>query len=160
MFPQPQPDHYYDGFNERLLAAVPGGPSASSRSAAPAAGSATSASARTRAGTSPGVELDAEAAQAAKERLDEVFVLDVQAEAPPVDAAGFDCLIFGDVLEHLVDPEDVLRRYRQLLAPGGVVLVSLPNIQHFSTVRSLLRGDFPTSRRGCWTPPISASSRT
>ena len=57
-------------------------------------------------------------------------MLDVQAEAPTVGPEEeFDCLIFGDVLEHLVDPEDVLRRYRPLLAPGGVVLVSLPNIQ-------------------------------
>jgi SAM-dependent methyltransferase len=148
MFPQPQPDHYYDGFNERLLAAVP----AAARRILEVG------CARGRLGYEckrqdpsryvAGVELDAEAAQAAKERLDDVFVLDVQAELPPVDAGGFDCLIFGDVLEHLVDPEDVLRRYRTLLAPGGVVLVSLPNVQHFSVVKQLLRGDFPYQPSG------------
>jgi SAM-dependent methyltransferase len=148
MFPQPQPDHYYDGFNEHLLAAVP----------ERARRILEVGCARGRLGYEckrqdpsryvAGVELDADAALAAKERLDDVFVLDVQAEVPPVDSAGFDCLIFGDVLEHLVDPEDVLRRYRQLLAPGGVVLVSLPNIQHYSTIRSLLRGDFPYQPSG------------
>jgi 2-polyprenyl-3-methyl-5-hydroxy-6-metoxy-1,4-benzoquinol methylase len=142
MFPQPQPDQYFDGFNERLLAAVPPG----------AARILEVGCARGRLGHElkrqdpsryvAGVELNADAALAAKERLDEVFVLDVQAEVPPADPASFDCLVFGDVLEHLVDPEDVLRRYRRLLAPGGLVLVSLPNIQHFSTVKTLLRGDF------------------
>jgi SAM-dependent methyltransferase len=148
MFPQPQPDQYYDGFNERLLAAVPAG----------AARILEVGCARGRLGYEckrqdpsryvAGVELDPEAAQAAKERLDDVFVLDAQDEVPPVDPEGFDCLIFGDVLEHLVDPEAALRRYRRLLAPGGVVLVSLPNIQHYSTVRSLLRGDFPYQPSG------------
>jgi SAM-dependent methyltransferase len=148
MFPQPQPDQYYDGFNERLLAAVPPG----------ARRILEVGCARGRLGYElkrqdpsryvAGVELDAEAALAAKERLDDVFVLDAQAELPPVDPAEFDCMVFGDVLEHLVDPEAVLRRYRPLLAADGVVLVSLPNIQHYSTLRSLLRGDFPYQPSG------------
>jgi hypothetical protein len=71
-----------------------------------------------------------------------VFVLDVQAGTPPIEPGSLDCILFGDVLEHLVDPEDVLRRYRELLAPDGVVLASVPNVQHFSVVQGLLRGDF------------------
>jgi SAM-dependent methyltransferase len=142
MFPQPQPDHYHDGFNERLLGAVPSG-----------AGRILEVGcARGRLGHElkrqdqrrhvAGVELDPDAARVAGERLDEVFVLDVQAETPPIEPGSLDCIIFGDVLEHLVDPEDVLRRYRHLLAPDGLALVSVPNIQHFSIVKNLLRGDF------------------
>jgi SAM-dependent methyltransferase len=142
MFPQPQPEHYHDGFNERLLGAVP---SAAARILEVGC-------ARGRLGHElkrqdhrrhvAGVELDPDAAKVAGERLDKVFVLDVQAETPPVEPGSLDCIIFGDVLEHLVDPEDVLRRYRELLAPDGLALVSVPNIQHFSIVKSLLRGDF------------------
>jgi SAM-dependent methyltransferase len=142
MFPQPQPDHYHDGFNERMLGAVPSG-----------AGRILEVGcARGRLGHElkrqdqrrhvAGVELDPDAARVAGERLDEVFVLDVQAETPPIEPGSLDCIIFGDVLEHLVDPEDVLRRYRHLLAPDGLALVSVPNIQHFSIVKNLLRGDF------------------
>ena len=142
MFPQPQPDYYHDGFNERLLGAVPSG----------ARRILEVGCARGRLGHElkrqdqrrhvAGVELDPDAARVAGERLDEVFVLDVQAETPPIEPGSLDCIIFGDVLEHLVDPEDVLRRYRHLLAPDGLVLVSVPNIQHFSIVKNLLRGDF------------------
>ena len=142
MFPQPQPAYYYDGFNERLLAAVP---SRAKRILEVGC-------ARGRLGHElkrqdpgryvAGVEQDQVAARVAGQRLDEVFVLDVQADTPPIEPGSLDCLLFGDVLEHLMDPEDVLRRYRDLLAPTGLALVSVPNIQHFSVVRNLLRGDF------------------
>ena len=142
MFPQPQPDTYYDGFNERLFAAVP----------ARAERILEVGCARGRLGQElkrqdpsrfvAGVELDRDAARVAKERLDEVFVLDVQAEVPPIDPGSLDCILFGDVLEHLVDPEAVLRRYGDLLAPDGIVLCSIPNVQHFSIIKNLLRGDF------------------
>ncbi len=40
----------------------------------------------------------------------------------------FNHIIFGDVLEHMVEPLEVLERYRSLLAPDGTMIVSLPNI--------------------------------
>ncbi|UGS34085.1 class I SAM-dependent methyltransferase [Capillimicrobium parvum] len=84
-----------------------------------------------------GVEPDERAAAIARERgLD---VLEVDIEQVTLDAAGFDVVIFADVLEHLRDPEEVLRRMR----PAGHVVVSLPNIAHWTARRTLLRGDFP-----------------
>jgi SAM-dependent methyltransferase len=142
MFPQPQPDYYYDGFNERLLGAVP-----SHASRILEIGCARGRLGHELKRQDPsryiaGVELDPDAARAATERLDEVFVLDLQADIPPIEPGSLDCLLFGDVLEHLRDPEDVLCRYRDLLAPDGFVLISVPNIQHFSVIKNLLRGDF------------------
>jgi SAM-dependent methyltransferase len=52
--------------------------------------------------------------------------------------AMFDCVIFNDVLEHMVDPWDALERTRSFLAPGGVVVVSMPNVRHVSVVQPLL----------------------
>jgi SAM-dependent methyltransferase len=142
MFPQPQPAAYHDGFNEHLLAAVPPGTKRILEVGC----------ARGRLGQElkrqdptryvAGVELDPDAAQVAGKRLDEVFVLDVQDDVPPIEPRSLDCMLFGDVLEHLLDPEDTLRRYRDLLAPDGLVLASVPNVQHFSVVKNLLRGDF------------------
>ena len=40
----------------------------------------------------------------------------------------FDCLIFGDVLEHLQEPLSVLAESLELLNPDGMVVVSLPNV--------------------------------
>lgn len=54
----------------------------------------------------------------------------------------FDTVVLLDVLEHLRDPEAVLRSCVGLLAPGGVVIVSIPNVSHADVRLSLLAGRF------------------
>ncbi len=54
----------------------------------------------------------------------------------------FDCVSFLDVLEHLPDPALALRKARACLNPGGYLLLSVPNIGHWSIVRDLLEGQF------------------
>ncbi|MGC8514039.1 MAG: methyltransferase domain-containing protein [Acidimicrobiales bacterium] len=51
-------------------------------------------------------------------------------------------VVFADVLEHLRDPVAVLRRASKLLAPGGSVVISIPNVAHGSVRLSLLEGRF------------------
>ena len=52
----------------------------------------------------------------------------------------FDVVLAGDVLEHLVNPERVLRRAARLLVPGGRVVVSLPNVAHADVRMALVQG--------------------
>lgn len=54
----------------------------------------------------------------------------------------FDYIIFGDVLEHLRDPESVIKICRSVLKKGGYVLASVPNIMHISVLEELLEGRF------------------
>jgi 2-polyprenyl-3-methyl-5-hydroxy-6-metoxy-1,4-benzoquinol methylase len=51
----------------------------------------------------------------------------------------FDLVVYNDVLEHIVDPWEVLRRTHDFLAPGGQVLASIPNVQFLPVVLDLLR---------------------
>ena len=44
----------------------------------------------------------------------------------------FDAIVMHQVLEHLKDPGEVLRRVKELLAPGGTFFVAVPNIRSFS----------------------------
>lgn len=39
----------------------------------------------------------------------------------------FDCILADHVLEHVEDPLKVLRRIKSWLAPGGVVIIGVPN---------------------------------
>lgn len=95
-----------------------------------------------------GIELNPEAARRAAELIDTVIVCDVELEAPPFEAGTFDCIVYGDVLEHLVDPWAVLREHRHLLAPGGVALISIPNIGYWPVLRMLLRGQWRYTTSG------------
>jgi len=53
----------------------------------------------------------------------------------------YDCIVFNDVLEHVVDPWTMLDRAKERLAPGGCVVASIPNVRHYIVVRNLaLRG--------------------
>lgn len=62
----------------------------------------------------------------------------------------FDCVVFNDVLEHMLDPEAALHAARRLLTPDGVVIASIPNIRHFPTLwRLVVQGDW--TYRDCGT---------
>lgn len=84
----------------------------------------------------PEVAAEAEANPA----LDKVLTGDAGQLVEQLPKAYFDCIVAGDVLEHLVDPWVVLARLRESLAPGGVFVCSIPNIRNFSFILKLLFG--------------------
>ncbi|HEV3474179.1 MAG TPA: glycosyltransferase [Actinomycetota bacterium] len=97
-----------------------------------------------------GIEVDAEAAAAAARFCERMIVGDVE-EVDFQELFGterFDVVIFGDVLEHLRDPHAVLQRTAGILAPGGYVVASIPNITHGSVRLLLHRGEFRYTDRG------------
>lgn len=97
-----------------------------------------------------GVEINEVTAAAARSKLDRVEVGDLET----IDLVGifgpgsFDVVVFGDVLEHLRQPLAVLRQARPLLAEGGSVLISTPNIAHGDIRLALLRGRFNYTKTG------------
>jgi len=92
--------------------------------------------------TVSGVEIDAEAAEHARPILDRLVVgdlerIDLTQEFEP---SSFDVILFGDILEHLRDPLSPLAQAKKLLAPGGYVVISIPNIGHGAVRLALLEG--------------------
>jgi 2-polyprenyl-3-methyl-5-hydroxy-6-metoxy-1,4-benzoquinol methylase len=65
-----------------------------------------------------------------------------------LDGQTFDKVIMADILEHLIKPETILQQSRQLLAPKGRLIVSLPNIANITVRLNLLLGRFTYSDRG------------
>jgi methionine biosynthesis protein MetW len=94
-----------------------------------------------------GIEASPEYADDAQARLDHVIRADL--ETFDDDLGRFDCVIAADVLEHLVDPWAVLRRWAAALEPGCRAVISLPNARHWEVFRELgLRGTFPRRSAG------------
>jgi methionine biosynthesis protein MetW len=92
-----------------------------------------------------GMELDPAAAALAAERCAEVYTADLDAPdalVPARASAPYDVLLAAAVLEHLKDPARLLQNARSLLKPNALVIVSLPNIAHWSVRLHLLRGQF------------------
>lgn len=87
-----------------------------------------------------GVELNEKAAGIAS-KFAEVYVGDIEKDFP-YKHVKFDYILFGDVLEHLHDPERMLGICRQYLRYDGKIIANIPNLMHISVVADLLKGHF------------------
>lgn len=95
-----------------------------------------------------GIELNEPSVKEAKDIIDKLIVGDVQAVDLPFEVEYFDCIIFADVLEHLYNPWDVMERLRTFLKYDGIILASLPNVQHWTVLLGLLRGEWKYKKTG------------
>ena len=50
----------------------------------------------------------------------------------------FDVITMNDSLEHMVDTQAVLAKVRNLLKPGGALIVSFPNVRYYQNLRDLV----------------------
>lgn len=95
-----------------------------------------------------GVEPHPDLADHAGRHYDTVLRIDIERDPVPMEAGSLDVLVYGDVLEHLRDPWGVLKRDAGLLAPGGVLLVCVPNLEHWSFAARLLSGQWRYEEMG------------
>ncbi|WNZ27295.1 class I SAM-dependent methyltransferase [Leptolyngbya sp. NK1-12] len=84
-----------------------------------------------------GIEPNETAATAATLRLDKV-ICNIFSDDLDLPEGYFDCIIFNDVLEHLVDPYTALEYCHKLLTDQGVIVASIPNVRYFDNIWRLL----------------------
>ncbi len=87
-----------------------------------------------------GVEITEEAANLARGVLDQVFLGNIETMELPHADGHFDCIVCADVLEHLIEPEAALRKLARVLAPQGVIVISVPNARFFEVLAMLSSG--------------------
>jgi 2-polyprenyl-3-methyl-5-hydroxy-6-metoxy-1,4-benzoquinol methylase len=85
-----------------------------------------------------GMELCAEPAAQARKKIDRVIEGDLQSALPQLEKESFDMVLCLDVLEHLNDPWTTVKQLYSLLRPGGSIVISVPNIRHYSVLLPLL----------------------
>jgi 2-polyprenyl-3-methyl-5-hydroxy-6-metoxy-1,4-benzoquinol methylase len=89
-----------------------------------------------------GIEMVEPAACQARTRLDHVMIGNLEEMTLDFGPKEFDAIICADVLEHLRNPEHLLKQARGWLRPEGVLIASVPNVRHHTVVRSLLDGNW------------------
>lgn len=103
-----------------------------------------------RGNTVTGIEIDPEAGEIAGQHCDSMIIGDI--EKLDLDTylapSSIDVIIFGDVLEHLASPGDVLRKVKKYLRSDGFLTVSLPNVCHGDVILNLLMGNFGYTSMG------------
>jgi 2-polyprenyl-3-methyl-5-hydroxy-6-metoxy-1,4-benzoquinol methylase len=133
-----KPSRYYEAARKDLASEVPVGTHAVLEVGCGRGGTGALLKSEGRAQWVTGIELMEDAAQKAKGVLDEVLIGNVENMDLPFVEGQFDAMIFGDVLEHLVDPWRVLEKLVTFLKPQGLVIASLPNVRNWRVLLPLL----------------------
>lgn len=80
--------------------------------------------------------------------LDVIGIWDSEEFSQKVPDGKFDYIIFGDVLEHLKNPEVALKNARKKLRENGRLLICIPNAQHWSVLLNIVKGRWPREASG------------
>ncbi len=108
------------------------------------------------------IDIDPEAGRAAEPFARRVVVADLDADgweaalAGGTDAPRYEFIVCADVLEHLRDGARLLARLRPLLAPGGELLLSVPNVAHAAIIAGLFDDRFEYGGEGLLDPNACA----
>lgn len=80
------------------------------------------------------VEIDEKSAKTASGKLDNVIHSDAHEAIDKLPNDYFDCIVFLDVLEHLVEPYSLLSSIKNKLAENGLIVASIPNVRYYRTL--------------------------
>jgi 2-polyprenyl-3-methyl-5-hydroxy-6-metoxy-1,4-benzoquinol methylase len=96
-----------------------------------------------------GVDLYANPAESVLAKIDRLLKVDVEELDLSDLGQSFDVILCLDVLEHLIDPWVQVKKLRSILAPGGLMIISVPNVRRLTVVLPLVfLGDWKYRERG------------
>jgi 2-polyprenyl-3-methyl-5-hydroxy-6-metoxy-1,4-benzoquinol methylase len=87
-----------------------------------------------------GVDRENEMIVAARDRLDNVICGDIEEILDKGILGQYDCIVCGDVLEHLNNPWKVVKGLKNHLKKEGLCIASLPNIMNWAIIFEQLQG--------------------
>lgn len=97
-----------------------------------------------------GIDIDPEYAKLAGRYCDHAFAEDIEQVGDDFFSGNSDrdCWVFGDSLEHLRDPWQLLSKIRKVIPAHGCVVACIPNAQHWSVLARLSIGAFRYENSG------------
>jgi 2-polyprenyl-3-methyl-5-hydroxy-6-metoxy-1,4-benzoquinol methylase len=94
-----------------------------------------------------GVEPNADWVKLASPLYEKIWVGDID-EIEDANLEGYDVVVLGDVLEHLPDPERILKKLAGKQPAASLFIISVPNIANLWVRLNLLIGRFDYTDRG------------
>lgn len=97
-----------------------------------------------------GIDILEDALKIAKKSYKKAYIYDLEKLKPlEFGVDKFDYIIFGDVLEHIKNPVEVLKFFSdKYLEKGGKIIISLPNVANWQVRFKLLFGNFDYTHGG------------
>lgn len=89
-----------------------------------------------------GIEIHEETAAVSRQYLTRVIAGDIETMELPFEEGSFDCIMLGDVLEHLINPWQALQKLVRYLHPAGSIVASIPNIRNLGVMKKVLEGSW------------------
>ena len=82
------------------------------------------------------------------QRIDGFVEADLNHGLPSESGSGYDVIVAGDVLEHVIDPDALMADMVARLDESGAILVSIPNFGHWYPRLRTASGNFDYDQRG------------
>lgn len=97
-----------------------------------------------------GVDIDASAVDLirSKYRFTAVKNLEIEPLCDAFKTEAYDYIVVADLIEHLVNPDQLLSELKKLIKPEGTIIFSVPNVTHISNGFELLFGEFNYRENG------------
>jgi len=95
-----------------------------------------------------GVEIDHDAAEAARNKLDLLLEGNIEQMELPIAPNSIDVILCLDVLEHLIDLWSTVQKLGSLLTQGGIMLAIIPNVRCLPVVFQLVTGKWDYCHEG------------
>ena len=89
-----------------------------------------------------GIELSRGASEIAAQNIDHIWTDNLNRFNPAFLKQKYDTLIFADILEHLISPWTVLKKFSSVLTNDGTIIASVPNVAHPWILENLKKGLF------------------
>ena len=90
-----------------------------------------------------GIEISEKGVELARKNGVKCYQLDIDEEDFPFEDNYFDAVFAGEVIEHLYDPDHFLDEVYRVLKPGGVFVLTTPNLASLYNRVALLFGFLP-----------------
>lgn len=96
-----------------------------------------------------GIEITTHNYEIAKTVLTNTLLGDIESLDIKLIGTDFNYVIFSDSLEHMLNPDKVLARVKQLISKNGELLISIPNVRNFRvTLPLILKGEWEYQDEG------------